>query len=95
MLIILTLSCKLRSYLRGGPAARASLSFPFSWFFLTILLVSSFGYAQNPDYNTLWNKVENYELEGLPKSALNVVEEIDSDINVVIYYLYKHIPFYL
>ena len=49
-----------------------------SLFFLTILLVSSFGYAQNPDYNTLWNKVENYELEGLPKSALKVVETISA-----------------
>jgi len=47
-----------------------------SLFFLTILLVSSIGNAQNPNYNSLWDKVKNYELEGLPKSALNVVEEI-------------------
>lgn len=47
-----------------------------SLFFLTILLVSSLGHTQNTDYNTLWNQVENYELEGLPKSALNVVGDI-------------------
>mgnify|MGYP006866428592 CR=1 FL=1 len=39
-------------------------------------MVSSIGNAQNPNYNSLWDKVKNYELEGLPKSALNVVEEI-------------------
>ncbi|AXP79636.1 MG2 domain protein [Mariniflexile rhizosphaerae] len=46
--------------------------------FLTILLLSSLGYSQNPDYDTLWKTVEKHEVEGLPKSALNVVNQIST-----------------
>ncbi len=46
--------------------------------FLTILLLSSLGYSQNPDYDTLWKTVEQHEVEGLPKSALNVVNQIST-----------------
>ncbi|MFI0428205.1 carboxypeptidase-like regulatory domain-containing protein [Mariniflexile sp. HMF6888] len=46
--------------------------------FLTILLLSSLGYSQNPDYDTLWKTVEQHEIEGLPKSALNVVNQIST-----------------
>ncbi|MFG6685626.1 alpha-2-macroglobulin [Mariniflexile sp. HNIBRBA6329] len=44
--------------------------------FLTIILLSSLGNSQNSDYNTLWKQVEKHEHEGLPKSALKVVEQI-------------------
>lgn len=45
-------------------------------FFLTIILLNSISYSQNSDYNNLWKKVEQQEVEGLPKSALNIVEQI-------------------
>ncbi|MFD0834205.1 MG2 domain-containing protein [Mariniflexile aquimaris] len=44
--------------------------------FLTILLLSNFSFGQNSNYETLWKSVEKHEMEGLPKSALNVVEQI-------------------
>jgi len=45
-------------------------------FFLTVFLLSSISYSQNSNYNNLWEKVEQQEIEGLPKSALNLVEQI-------------------
>ncbi|MFH4963925.1 carboxypeptidase-like regulatory domain-containing protein [Gaetbulibacter sp. M235] len=45
-------------------------------FFLTIFLLNSISYSQNSAYNNLWKKVEQQEVEGLPKSALNIVEQI-------------------
>ncbi|MFD0989915.1 alpha-2-macroglobulin [Mariniflexile jejuense] len=44
--------------------------------FLTIILLSNFSYSQKPDYETLWQTVEKHEIEGLPKSALKVVDQI-------------------
>ncbi|NJX14798.1 alpha-2-macroglobulin family protein [Tamlana crocina] len=41
-----------------------------------ILFFAQFLNAQTNDYNDLWAKVEQLEAEGLPKSALKVVEEI-------------------
>ncbi|MFD1162699.1 alpha-2-macroglobulin family protein [Hwangdonia seohaensis] len=43
---------------------------------LMIILFSNFTQAQNPDYQELWTKVEKLEVEGLPKSALKIVEDI-------------------
>ena len=44
-------------------------------FFLTILLLSNSSIGQNSNYESLWKTVEQYEVEGLPKSALTVVEK--------------------
>ncbi|TGV02030.1 alpha-2-macroglobulin family protein [Flavivirga rizhaonensis] len=43
---------------------------------LMIILIASFSNAQNNKYEGLWAKVEQFETEGLPKSALKVVEDI-------------------
>lgn len=43
---------------------------------LMIFLFSTLSQAQNSNYEDLWSKVEKHELEGLPKSALKVVEQI-------------------
>ncbi|MCL6295665.1 alpha-2-macroglobulin family protein [Jejuia spongiicola] len=43
---------------------------------LMIILFSNLTLAQNPDYKMLWDKVEKLEVEGLPKSALKIVEDI-------------------
>ncbi len=46
---------------------------------LTIILVFNMSIAQEPDYNKyskLWKDVEQFEKDGLPKSALKVVEDI-------------------
>jgi uncharacterized protein YfaS (alpha-2-macroglobulin family) len=43
---------------------------------IMILLFATFSHAQNTNYNNLWKKVEKFEAEGLPKSALKVVETI-------------------
>ncbi|WP_034046028.1 MG2 domain-containing protein [Wocania ichthyoenteri] len=45
---------------------------------LMIILFSNFTQAQNPDYQELWTKVEKLEVEGLPKSALKIVEDISA-----------------
>lgn len=47
-------------------------------YFLMIVLFSNFASAQNTDYKTLWNNVEKLETEGLPKSALKIVETISA-----------------
>lgn len=44
--------------------------------FITIFF-SNFMHAQNLSYSNLWAKVENFEADGLPKSALNIVEDIE------------------
>ncbi|MCL5128655.1 alpha-2-macroglobulin [Algibacter sp. L4_22] len=44
---------------------------------LMIILFSNFSSAQNHDYETLWKEVNKFEAEGLPKSALKVVENIE------------------
>ncbi|WP_147676120.1 alpha-2-macroglobulin family protein [Algibacter pacificus] len=44
---------------------------------LMILLFSNFTWAQNHNYETLWKEVDTFETEGLPKSALKVVERIE------------------
>ncbi|PIA81142.1 alpha-2-macroglobulin [Gaetbulibacter sp. 4G1] len=43
---------------------------------LMIILFSNLTLSQNPDYKMLWDKVEKLEVEGLPKSALKIVEDI-------------------
>ena len=44
--------------------------------FLMIILFVAFTSAQNNKYEDLWAKVEQFEVEGLPKSALKIVENI-------------------
>ena len=47
--------------------------------FYTFLLITYMSLAQNTNYQNysiLWNKVEQFENDGLPKSALKVVEDI-------------------
>ncbi|WP_372753424.1 alpha-2-macroglobulin [Mariniflexile sp.] len=46
--------------------------------FLTIILLSILGHSQNANYETLWKSVKNNEDNGLPKSALNVVNQISA-----------------
>ncbi len=41
-----------------------------------IILLASFSNAQLKHYNDLWEKVEKLEIDGLPKSALDIVEQI-------------------
>ena len=43
---------------------------------LMILLFATLSYAQNQNYDALWEKVEQFEQEGLPKSALDIVNQI-------------------
>ncbi len=43
---------------------------------LMIALFANFAQAQHKDYNDLWEKVEKFENDGLPKSALEIVEQI-------------------
>lgn len=43
---------------------------------LMILLFATLSNAQNQNYETLWEKVEQFEQEGLPKSALDIVNQI-------------------
>lgn len=43
---------------------------------LMLILSIQFSQAQNPEYLSLWNKVEKLEADGLPKSALEIVEQI-------------------
>ena len=48
---------------------------------LTIILITNMTLAQDPDYNNyskLWKDVEQFENDGLPKSALKVVEDISA-----------------
>ncbi|GGG41899.1 alpha-2-macroglobulin [Bizionia arctica] len=42
-----------------------------------VLMFSNFSEAQNNNYNSLWKQVEAFESEGLPKSALEIVEQIE------------------
>ncbi|MGB5417823.1 hypothetical protein, partial [Algibacter sp.] len=42
-----------------------------------IILFSTFSQAQNPNYLDLWTQVEKYEVDGLPKSALKLVGDIE------------------
>ncbi|CAH8285028.1 alpha-2-macroglobulin family protein [Mariniflexile fucanivorans] len=44
--------------------------------FLTIILLSSLSNSQESNYETLWKAVQKHEIEGLPKSALKVVDQI-------------------
>ncbi len=43
---------------------------------LIILLCANFSQAQNNTYNLQWRQVEQFEMDGLPKSALKIVENI-------------------
>ncbi|WP_166967898.1 alpha-2-macroglobulin family protein [Yeosuana marina] len=43
---------------------------------LVILLFAHFSQAQNNTYNLQWRQVEQFEMDGLPKSALKIVENI-------------------
>ena len=45
-------------------------------YILMIVLFSNFAGAQANDYKALWDKVEKLEIEGLPESALKIVEDI-------------------
>jgi hypothetical protein len=44
---------------------------------LMIILFANLLHAQTPDYNNLWEKVEQFEIDGLPKSALKIVDNIN------------------
>ncbi len=44
---------------------------------LMIILFAHFSQAQNNNYSSLWKQVESFENEGLPKSALEIVESIE------------------
>ncbi|MCB4807716.1 alpha-2-macroglobulin [Tamlana sp. 62-3] len=44
--------------------------------FLMIILFANFASAQHKNYDELWEQVEKFEADGLPKSALKVVEDI-------------------
>lgn len=46
-------------------------------YILIIILFSNFLNAQTNHYQDLWNKVEKFEIEGLPKSALKIVDDIN------------------
>ena len=43
---------------------------------LLVILFANLSLAQNTDYNKLWKEVEKFEVDGLPKSALKLVENI-------------------
>ena len=47
-------------------------------FIVMIILFANFNFtqAQNSNYEDLWSKVEQFEIDGLPKSALKIVEDI-------------------
>lgn len=44
--------------------------------FLMIILFANFSQAQTSNYENLWSQVEKFEIDGLPKSALKIVEDI-------------------
>ena len=48
-------------------------------FCLLLILIFSiqFSQSQNPEYSSLWKQAEKLESEGLPKSALEIVEQIE------------------
>ncbi|WP_298340593.1 MG2 domain-containing protein [uncultured Algibacter sp.] len=48
-----------------------------SLFLYMIILFSTFSAAQNLNYQDLWTKVETFEIDGLPKSALKLVNTIE------------------
>ena len=48
-----------------------------SLFIFMIILFSTFSQAQNSNYEDLWTKVEKFEIDGLLKSALKGVEDIE------------------
>ncbi|WNH08097.1 MG2 domain-containing protein [Thalassobellus suaedae] len=43
---------------------------------LMIILFANLSNAQTNDYKNLWSKVDTFEMQGLPKSALKIVETI-------------------
>ncbi len=43
---------------------------------LMLILFANFSQAQKNDYPSLWKQVEQFEIDGLPKSALKIVEDI-------------------
>ncbi|APX99461.1 alpha-2-macroglobulin family protein [Lacinutrix venerupis] len=44
---------------------------------LMIILFANTSFSQDNNYSKLWNDVENFEIEGLPKSALKALEVIE------------------
>ena len=48
-----------------------------SLFIFMIILFSTFSQAQNSNFEELWANVEKFEIDGLPKSALKVVDDIE------------------
>ena len=45
---------------------------------LLIIFCAMISQAQNNSYSKLWDKVEAFEVEGLPKSALTIISEIET-----------------
>ncbi|PWH84554.1 alpha-2-macroglobulin [Algibacter marinivivus] len=48
-----------------------------SLFLFMIILFSTISQAQNPNYQDLWTNVDKFEVDGLPKSALKLVNDIE------------------
>ncbi|SFC82765.1 alpha-2-macroglobulin family protein [Algibacter pectinivorans] len=48
-----------------------------SLFLFMILLFSTLSQAQSPNYKDLWAKIDKFEAEGLPQSALKVIDDIE------------------
>lgn len=46
------------------------------FYVLVLILCVNVGYSQSKNYTDLWDEVEKFEKDGLPKSALKVVEQI-------------------
>ena len=44
---------------------------------LMIILFANTSFSQTNNYSNLWTAVENFEIEGLPKSALKALEKIE------------------
>ena len=52
---------------------------------LSILMIALFAQvlpSQNQDYDELWRKVDSLELEGLPKNALDIVNDIEKKAEI-------------
>lgn len=45
---------------------------------LMIILFANTSFSQTNNYSNLWTDVENFEIEGLPKSALKALEKIET-----------------
>ncbi|WP_346883369.1 MG2 domain-containing protein [uncultured Algibacter sp.] len=49
---------------------------------IVLILFANFSNAQPPNYKLLWDQVEKFETDGLPKSALNIIEDISAKAQI-------------